>query len=401
MSIKLKFRASVDAKKEGVLYYQITHNRMVRQLGTEFRVFPSEWDEEVGSIRITPNTDRVYYLRSVQYRVKNAIRKFEDCFNMLTSQHLQEAITIDCLMTTFEKRLTETSLFNYMEKLIGVFQSNGQIRTAETYQTALNSFMRYRGQCDLPLNELNTETLMNYQYYLKNHNVSMNTVSFYMKRLRACYNKAIEEELIQPSQPFKHVYTGMEKTVKRAISMDSLKAIKKLDLTKNTAQSFSRDMFLLSFYMRGISFVDMAYLKKSDLKDGILTYRRKKTSQKLSLEWESCMQKLVEKYQRKDSCYLLPILSEQDVDTRKEYQKALGNINRNLKNIGKKVGLKAPLTMYVSRHTWASIARKMNIPLSIISEGLGHDNEVTTFIYLSTVGTEAVDNANKRIIKLL
>lgn len=400
-SIKLKFRASTDANKEGSLYYQIIHDRMIRQMKTEFKIFSSEWNEKTACLVLTPNTERVYYLRSVQYRVYYALQKFEELFCQLKTQQFQDAISIDCLVASFQSQLTRTTLFNYMEKLIGIFQNNEQLRTAETYQTTLNSFMRYRGQCDLPLNELTSEILVNYQYYLKHHNISMNTISFYMKRLRACYNKAIEQELVESSRPFKHVYTGMDKTVKRAISLDCLKTIKKLDLTKNVARSYSRDIFLLSFYLRGMSFIDMAYLKKTDLKDGILTYQRKKTGQKLSVEWESCMQKLVEKYQQEDSPYLLSILSEKGEDPRKQYQRALSNINHNLKNLGKQIGLKAPLTMYVSRHTWASVARKMDIPLSVISEGLGHDNEVTTLIYLSTVGTEAVDNANKKIIKLL
>src|SRR5574344_385350 len=272
-------------------------------------------------------------------------------------------------------------------------------RTAETYQAALNSFKRFRGDCDLPLHELTPEIVESYQYYLKHSNVSLNTISFYMRRLRACYNRAVDDAIVPAFRMFKYAYTGMDKTMKRAINIDSLKVIKQLDLSKRPAQDYSRDLFLLSFYLRGMSFIDMAYLQKSDLKDGILTYKRRKTGQKLSIEWEPCMQKIVAKYRNDESPYLINIIKDLEDDKRKQYQKALANVNSNLKRLGKSADIKIPLTMYVARHTWASTARRMNIPISVISEGLGHDNEVTTSIYLSTVGSEAIDNANKKIIK--
>ena len=400
-SIKVKFRPSQKENNEGILYYQIIHNRMVRQVKTDFKINSSEWNEKDDNIIIEKNSSSLNHLKSIQYQLKCDQQKFEQIFASLEKSQPKEQILIDELVSSFEQQLAETTLFNFMKNRINIFQQNGQIRTAETYQTTLNSFKRFRNMSDLPLNEINSEIMESYQCYLKHHNVSMNTISFYMRRMRATFNRAVEQDLANPTHPFKHVYTGMDKSVKRAISVECMKAINSLNLKQNAAQNFSRDIFILSFYLHGMSFIDMAYLRKSDLKNGILTYRRKKTGQKLIIQWEDCMQKLVDKYQTADSPFLLSILKLNDEDLRKQYQKALSNINRNLKNIGKDIGLKAPLTMYVSRHSWASIARWMNIPLSIISEGLGHDNEVTTSIYLSTVGTEAIDNANKKIIDLL
>lgn len=211
----------------------------------------------------------------------------------------------------------------------------------------------------------------------------------------------MEKELTQQKFPFKHVYTGIDKTVKRAISLKSIKRIKNLELSLNPALDFARDMFLFSFYTRGMSFIDMAYLKKKDLLDGILTYRRHKTGQQLSIKWEKCMQDIVSKYDTDDSSlYLLPIFKSPD-ENRKQYKYVQCRINQQLKEIAKRANISIPLSMYVARHSWASIAKSKNIPVSVISEGMGHDSEMTTQIYLASLDSSVVDNANRQILKCL
>ena len=161
-------------------------------------------------------------------------------------------------------------------------------------------------------------------------------------------------------------------------------------------------MFLFSFYTRGMSFVDMSYLRRKDLSNGILTYRRHKTGQLLHIKWEACMQEIVNKYKNENSTFLLPIINTADVEEqRKQYIYSAHNINRCLKKIGAMLGLSLPLTMYVARHTWASIAKQRNIPISVISDGLGHDSELTTRIYLSSLNNIEIDKANKMIMRLL
>lgn len=398
-TIKLKFRPSSVEYSEGTLYYQIIHNRVVRQVKTDFKIKPCEWNEQKEDIELQGNQQRNNYLNSVHFRVKCGQSKFMMLVKELSISKAIDSMSVDDLVVNFEERLTGTTLFNFMEEQIANLKHNGQVRTAETYQTTLNSFKRFRGDCDLPLEELSQDIIEGYQCFLKNGNVRRNTISFYMKRLRALCNKASEQNHQMQTKLFRNVYTGMDKTVKRAIGVSSLKGIKELKL--KPAQDYARDMFLLSFYMRGMSFVDMSFLLKSDLKDGQLTYCRRKTHQHLNIEWDESMQKLIDKYPVTDSPYLLPILNPDDPDLRKQYQKKLANVNRNLKIIGKAIGLKAPLTMYSARHTWSSVARDMNIPLSVISEGLGHDNQLTTTIYLSNISSEAIDKANKKIIKAL
>ena len=142
-----------------------------------------------------------------------------------------------------------------------------------------------------------------------------------------------------------------------------------------------------------------AYLKKSDLKNGLLSYRRKKTGQQLQMKWEACMQEIVKRHPNVTTEYLLPVITDPAVPERRQYENALHLVNRKLKEVAERAGLAVPLTMYVSRHSWASIARRMNIPLSIISEGMGHDSETTTQIYLASLDTSVIDRANELILK--
>ena len=260
--------------------------------------------------------------------------------------------------------------------------------------------MRFREDSDVLLDEFSSDLMMEYEAYMKAQDITMNTVSFYMRILRAVYNRAVEKGLKEQRNPFRHVYTGIDKTVKRAIPLKAIKQIKELDLSMNPSLEFARDMFLFSFYTRGMSFIDMAYLKKKDLQNGILSYRRRKTGQQLFIRWEKCMQEIVDKYQRNGTDYLLPIINKVGNEQR-QYRNALRLVNNKLKEIAIIVGLQVNLTMYVSRHSWASIAKNKNVPLSVISEGMGHDSEATTQIYLASLDNSLVDKANEMILKNL
>lgn len=261
--------------------------------------------------------------------------------------------------------------------------------------------MHFRNGKDLYPYDINSELMTEYEAYLRSSGVSQNTSSFYMRILRAAYNRSVEKGLAEQKYPFKYVYTGIEKTIKRAVSFKVIKQIRDLNLAPFSTLDYVRDMFLFSFYTRGMSFVDMAYLKKKDLSGGVLSYRRKKTGQQLFIKWEQCMQDIVDKYPPNESSYLLPIIRRADKEERTQYKNASCLVNRNLKIIGSKLGLSIPLTMYVARHSWASIAKSKNIPVTVISEGMGHDSEITTQIYLAALDTSIIDRANNMILKSL
>ena len=290
---------------------------------------------------------------------------------------------------------------SFARKLIGQLRQIGKNRTSERYATIMNSFGRFRGENEVAWEEVDSDLMIEYETYLKSRGVCPNTSSYYMRGLRAIYNRAVEKKMTLQREPFKYVYTGIGKTIKRAVPLHVIRQIRDLDLSRSPAMDFARDIFMFSFYTRGMSFVDMAYLKKKDLQNGILSYRRQKTGQQLFIKWEKPMQEIVSKYNTNGTPYLLPIIRDMNADARRQYRNAAHLVNDKLKKLGEKLGLSVPLTSNVARHGWASIARNRNIPLATISEAMGHDSEKTTRIYLASLDTSAVDKANSRILNAL
>ncbi len=297
---------------------------------------------------------------------------------------------------------TQLTFFSFSRRLISRLREVGKIRTADTYTTTLNSFARFRGNMgDLSLKRLDSNVVMGYESYLKSIGLCPNTSSFYLRNLRAIYNRAVERGLTVQRHPFRGVYTGVDKTVKRAVPLKVIRQLRDLDLASLPWEAYARDMFMFSFYTRGMSFVDMAYLKKKDLRNGILSYRRQKTGQQLFVKWEQPMQDIISKYDTSGSVYLLPIIRMGGENERRQYLSASHLVNVKLKRIGERLKLSAPLTMYVARHTWASIAKSKNIPISTISEAMGHDSEHTTRIYLASLDASLVDKANRVVLESL
>ncbi len=396
-SVKIKFRTSTTTGKEGVIYYQIIQNRVIRQLKTDYRIYAEGWNEKAGLIISTGS--RSNYLQSIEERIEWDIKRLESIICHLENKRIR--YSADDIIPFFQNQANEQSLFNFMRGIIAQLKQIGKHRTSETYRATLKSFMQFREDKDLLLDEINSDMMLMYEAYLRNKGITKNSSSFYMRILRAVYNRAVEKELTQQRFPFKHVYTGIDKTVKRAIPLKAIKQIKNLDLSLNQSADFARDMFLFSFYTRGMSFIDMAYLKKKDLANGILTYRRRKTGQQLFIKWERCMQEIVDKYDTMGNCYLLPIIKVPNINERKQYENTLRLVNNKLKDIAKIIHLQIPLSTYVARHAWASIAKSKNIPISVISEGMGHDSEMTTQIYLSSLDSSVINEANSLIIKEL
>lgn len=395
-SINVKLRTSTADGKEGTIYYQIIHNRVIRQQKTDYHLFTHEWNEKRSTVIIEGN--RSNYLQSVKERIEWDVRRWQSIIRQYENKRYK--YHADDIIATFQKTLTDQTLFNFMQSVIARLQLIGKERTAETYHSTLKSFMKYRQEQDILLEDIDSDLMQMYEAHLQSRGISKNSISFYMRILRAVYNRAVEKELTENRHPFKHVYTGTEKTVKRAIPLKSIKQIKNLELPIKSSLDFARDIFLFSFYTRGMSFIDIAFLKKKDLANGILSYRRRKTGQQLFIRWEKCMQEILDKYkENEESPYMLPIINPQEKHERQQYKNILYRINKSLKDIGQLIKLPIPLTMYVARHSWASAARSKNIPISVISEGMGHDSEKTTQIYLASLDTAVVDRANRIILK--
>lgn len=400
-TVKTKFRASSSKTKEGTLFYQVIHNRVARQIHTNYRLYPQEWDSERKEIIFPPGTEEIRrnYLVSLKTAVQEDSRRLKSV--VLRLERTDNTYTAEDVVSKYLSPADNCCFISFAQNLIGQLRQIGKRCTADTYTTAINSFARFRRENDILLDEMDSDLVTAYESYLKSIGICPNSISFYMRNLRAIYNRAVDKELTVQRHPFKHVYTGIDKTVKRAVPLNVIRQIRELDLSLRPVMDYARDVFMFSFYTRGMSFVDMAFLKKKDLQNGILSYRRRKTNQQLFIKWENPMQELIDKYDTTGSPYLLPIIKSSSKDERRQYKSEAHRINRNLKKIGEQLGLVIPLTTYVARHGWASIAKSKNIPITTISEAMGHDSETTTRIYLASLDTSVVDKANSLILKSL
>ena len=285
--------------------------------------------------------------------------------------------------------------------------------TADNYRTAVRSFVRFNGGRDVPLSALDAETLRRYERWLRGQGVCPNTSSCYLRSLRAIYNKAASKRLVKDRAPFKGLFTGNERTVKRSIGAEE---VRRLVLTpfppppcgggkgKGAAPApgaSALDLFLFSFYAMGMPFTDLAHLRKPQVKDGVLTYRRRKTGRQVRVKLEKCMLDILEKYRAEGTDYLFPILYKVK-DGRicpVSYPCALNRYNRSLKQLARQAGIGVNLTSYVARHSWASIAYEHGVGLPVISKALGHTDTKTTLIYIEGIKDERLAEANRGLLE--
>lgn len=397
-TVHVKLRSSVVEGKPGTLFFVLSHRGNTKQIKTIHKLFPPEWDP-VSQHPLIPDNERSMYVQLVKTSLQESLIQLR---SLIHSYPPGEPDILQQIVNRFNGKSPSLRLFSFIDKLQKQLEQNGQIKTAMSYHYAMRSFKTFREGRDIELAAIDSVVMSEYEYWLKRKNVTLNSISFYMRILRAIYNKAVVQELIIQRDPFKNVYTGIEKTRKRAVDENIILKLKKLDL-KQPNLTFTRDLFLLSFYTRGMSFVDMAYLRKKDIRDGIIYYKRRKTGQRLSVKLEPCMQRIIDKYAPhvpKELDYVLPIISSTDPLTAfKQYRNALSYYNRLLKKLSHLLGLHQSLSSYVSRHSWATIAYKRHIPLSIISEGMGHYSEMTTKIYLASLDQTLLDRANRTVLK--
>lgn len=277
----------------------------------------------------------------------------------------------------------------------------GKKSTVKRFEATLNSLLRYTGGHEVVWTEISATFILGYEEFMKKRGLCRNSTSFYMRNMRAIINRAVEEDFEVPRNLFRHVYMGIDKTVKRAVSVDVIRKIHDIDLAGYPSLDFARKVFLFAFYTRGMSFVDIAFLRKSDLRNGVITYSRRKTGQQLMVRIEPETSKIIDSFGKNETAFLLPIITDDNNDADQQYENAYFRINRNIQKVGKMLGLETKLTLYVARHAWASIAYSNNVALSTISKAMGHDSEKTTIIYLQSLDMSLVDKANSDIIRMI
>jgi integrase len=316
-------------------------------------------------------------------------------------------------MSGYRNVAHSNTLVGYTEKLASELFDAGRRRTAKAYRSAAARLVAFTGGGDLCFEELSQHLLYDFQRSLQSQGRGLNTVSFYMRTLRAIYRKASSEGRLTrpPDGLFAGVYTGVSPTRKRALSHSELTMLSALDPTSKPPPGGGRRrveelpdnlagalaLFLFCYHARGMSFVDAAYLRKSDLVGGQIRYRRSKTGRPIEVHVLPVMKRIIDWFapQTAGSRYLFPILDESRGDLERQYESGLRLQNLRLKRIASRLGIAKRLSTHSARHSWATVAKSTGVPLAVISEGLGHSNQRTTEIYLASLDRSILDRAAK------
>ena len=297
----------------------------------------------------------------------------------------------------------------FMKQVATGLQVEGNFGTAHVYRSSLNAIIAYCGEEDLLFSEVTSEWLKGFEVYLRSRGCSWNTVSTYLRTFRAVYNRAVDLRKA-PYIPhlFRSVYTGTRADHKRALGDEDIKRVfVKLSQTLPCSQSLrkAQEFFILMFLLRGLPFVDLAYLRKSDLRDNVITYRRRKTGRTLSVTLTAEAMVLVKRYMNRDSSspYLFSLLKSREgtPEAYREYQLALRSFNQQLMLLGELLGLSDKLSSYTARHTWATTAYYCEIHPGIISEAMGHSSITVTETYLKPFQNQRIDQANQEVISFV
>lgn len=397
ISVKIKRKKSVKPAHPMLVYLQIIYCRKVARIPLGIKLSDNEWDEQEGCIRIPPGTppEQVLHLYSLDSQIKE---RQQYLFNLIRFLERNNTLSVANLLSACKENEDKRSLYSFMEQLSEQFAREGKKATSHHYRSTLNTLTLFSEGKDMRLDDIDETKVKQLETWLIEKGLAPNTVSFYLRITQSCWNKAVRTGLIlNASSPFTKVNTRVEKTAKRAVEEKVIIRLAKLTdkELQSPALKFARDMFLFSYYARGMSYIDLAHLKKENIKGDTLTYKRQKTGQELKIRLLPEMIAIIKRYASNSRRRLFPILS--DDATYINYESALRLQNKQLKKLGELVGVEN-LTTYVARHTWASIANQKGVPIELISKGLGHSSTKVTLIYIGLLDNPRLDHANDVVI---
>ena len=297
----------------------------------------------------------------------------------------------------------------FMKQVAEELRMGGNFGTAHVYRSSANAIIAYCGKGDFSFDKVTPEWLKGFEVHLRGRGCSWNTVSTYLRTFRAVYNRAVNSRMIiYTPHLFRYVYTGTRADHKRSLCDEDMKKVfTKLSSSSAVPTTVRRaqELFIFMFLLRGLPFVDLAYLRKSDLRDNVITYRRRKTGRPLSVTLTPEAMILLKRYMSRDtdSPYLFPLLKsgEGTKEAYHEYQLALRSFNQQLMLLGEMLGLNDRLSSYAARHTWATTAYYCEIHPGIISEAMGHSSITVTETYLKPFRSKKIDEANNQIINFV
>jgi len=389
-----KYKVLDDGTSPIVL--QVIHKRVRRIFSLNHSCKSTQWDDVSNKVK-TKDKLKKHFIKEVNIHFEETLLRADKIILKLDRE--SKGYTADDVIAKL-KGVESTSFINFTEKTIKELLDQKKDGNARVYRCHLNIVKKFVKNKEFIFDQITYKWLKSFETFLIGRDNSINSISFQMRTLRAIYNRAIKEKLAKKdSYPFDDYKIQSVKTQKRALKKEDIIVIRDLDLVGKIAVERARDLFMFSFYCMGMSFIDVAYLKAEDIRDGRLYYARKKTSQQYNCELLPPALEIIKKYSdlKIPKEYVFPIIDPNHPDPHKSYLTQMQNTNHKLRDLSKLIELNIPLTSYVARHSWATIAKRSGVPTAVISEGLGHTTEKTTQIYLDSFENEVLDAANRMI----
>lgn len=379
------------------LVFQIIHHRKKKLMYTSYKLYPEEFDERNG---------KLIYIPGGRWRSREVARinKTLDLQNQSFRRYItileQQNRPFDVAEIAFRYSLEQDQLglLRYMDHQIEHKLTMNKFGMAAALKSTRSSLASFIGRRIVHLSDLNVAFVQAYEEFLIQRGVCPNTICFYMRNLKSIYNHALLEGYMSVDNPFRFTRVKASKTIKRALDRETLRRLANEDLSSWPNLDMARDLFMFSFFCRGMPFVDIIYLRKSDICNGVISYRRHKTNQWLQIAITPQLACLLSKYANPTE-YVFPILKDNCSiqEQHRMYRLALECENRNLKQVARICDIPIPLTTYHARHSWATQAKNVGAPITVISEGLGHTSEKTTRIYLKELDRRVVDAINEKV----
>jgi len=392
-------------KKDGTapIILRVSHYRKTTAISTGYYIDPIYWDDSKKEVK------KQYKGVSSVSRLNNVLyKRLADARGILVSLDDKEALatlSVVQLRSKIENASKSTSLTDYSNSLIDTLKELNKFGTARVYDTMLRALHAHSRKKNIGFNEINLAFLKSFETSFLKRGNSLNGLSAILRSLRAIINKAGEDGLYEnDNSPFKAYKIKETPTAKRALSAESIQKIISLVIEKGHPCFDARNIFVLSYYLWGMNIKDMAYLKVSSIVDGRIRFERAKTHSYFDIKIQPVAAAILDFYtqgKEKDD-FILPIIkrkapAEQDKDVlwyRKRY-------NHKLRDLGGLCGIQERLTSYVSRHSFASNAESLEIPIQVISKMLGHSRISTTEIYLKGFSKNSIDSYHEQVVNSL
>ena len=379
------------------IIYRITHQKKVYTINSRRSILEQYWNYEQSEINKKYPNYKLINLKLLKgyFKIEKAILTLDDDF---TIEKLRNIIKGEATNQT-------KSFKEFAQELIDQMIKEGRTGNALVYQTAVNRLISFSGE-QITFDRIDYKLLTEFIHHLKVEGLKTNSISNYLRSIRAIYNKAIKHRIVDRDKyPFYDISIKSQRTANRAISKADIMQLNSLPLVESSPSWRALKYFMLSFYLRGISFTDMAYLKQTNIIEGRIHYERRKTHKLYSVKLFTPAVEIIRSFYGDHQEYLLPVLPnstiEDSVEAKKVLRQWIKTTNHYLKRLSQRINSEIPITTYCSRHSFASIAKHLGYSNEIIAEALGHEygNKVTA-IYLDAFDNDVLDQMHYDIISL-